>query len=150
METTSTKKMSSKKKKRFEKYMQKKIKKEERVVLFEKLSKSSFSSELMKSSRNLGRGKNTMKERLRRAFHERRRGMTQSDPDVPLFVNSEDSVDDVLNNHMNTDISTSNLSVPVKRSQEIQPARIELPVCEEEQAIMETINQNFVKTFNVP
>ncbi|CAG8619606.1 10750_t:CDS:10, partial [Cetraspora pellucida] len=41
-------------------------------------------------------------------------------------------------------------NVPVKRSQEIQPARIELPVCEEEQAIMETINQNFVKTFNVP
>ncbi|CAG8456674.1 4925_t:CDS:10 [Dentiscutata erythropus] len=139
----STKKMSSKKKKRFEKYVQKKNKKEERVALLEKLSKSSFSSELMKSSKNLGRGKDTMKERLRRAFYEKRLGIAQSDPDVPLFVNNdgdndtdednvnggnvdegnvdegnvdegsidEGSVDETLNNHMNTDARTSNLPI---------------------------------------
>ncbi|CAG8627079.1 1193_t:CDS:2, partial [Racocetra fulgida] len=37
-----------------------------------------------------------------------------SDPDVPLFVNSEDSVDDVLNDHVNTNTNTSNLSIHQK------------------------------------
>ncbi|RIA89599.1 P-loop containing nucleoside triphosphate hydrolase protein [Glomus cerebriforme] len=80
------KKMSSKKKKRLEKYIEKKIKKEERVMLIEKLSKTSFSSELMKSSKNLGRGKETMRERLRKAYNEKRLGLPQSDLSVPLFV----------------------------------------------------------------
>ena len=43
---------------------EKKIKKEERVMLIEKLSKSSFSSEFMKSSRNLGRGVRTKRIQL--------------------------------------------------------------------------------------
>jgi len=34
--------------------------------------------------------------------------------------------------------------IPVKRSQETQEARMELPICAEEQIIMETINNNSV------
>ncbi|CAB4420840.1 unnamed protein product [Rhizophagus irregularis] len=88
------KKMSSKKKKRLKKYIEKKIKKEERVMLIEKLSKSSFSSELMKSSKNLGRRKETMKERLRKAYNEKRLRLPQSDLSVPLFVNEREEDED--------------------------------------------------------
>ncbi|KAF0428702.1 P-loop containing nucleoside triphosphate hydrolase protein [Gigaspora margarita] len=245
----STKKMSSKKRKRFEKYVQKKIKKEERTVLLEKLSKSSFSSELMKSSKSLGRGKDTRKERLRRAFYENRFGMAQSDPGAPLFVSndgdddepikkkkktkksekleflkknplqnyeddsfdSSDSQYDVDKETVNNDILNSVIEkqalsgtsscgkeqsfkewaieqlgiglkssneqvtpnfviqdglditvdscvenddalkyekkafyVPVKRSQEIQLTRMKLPICDDEQAIMEAISENSV------
>ncbi|CAG8530050.1 13771_t:CDS:10, partial [Acaulospora colombiana] len=107
MDETDLKKMSSKKKKRFERFLLKKQKKEERNVLLEQLSKSSFSSELMKSSRNLGRKKDTMKEKLHRAFHERRLGLPQSDPSVPLFVDQESAdtrtnLDKDTSNHKNT------------------------------------------------
>ncbi|GET03929.1 P-loop containing nucleoside triphosphate hydrolase protein [Rhizophagus clarus] len=113
------KKMSSKKKKRLKKYIEKKIKKEERVMLIEKLSKSSFSSELMKSSKNLGRRKETMKERLRKAYNEKRLGLPQSDLSVPLFVNEreekeeEEKEDHVMNGNgakFIEDNSPSNLS----------------------------------------
>ncbi|KAL1923687.1 uncharacterized protein VTP21DRAFT_8667 [Calcarisporiella thermophila] len=81
--------MSQKKKKRLEKYIEKKLKKEERVVLFEKLSKSAWSSELMKSSKEIGRPKETMREKLRRAVNEQKSGLPLSNPDVPLFKEVE-------------------------------------------------------------
>ncbi|RUS33841.1 hypothetical protein BC938DRAFT_483570 [Jimgerdemannia flammicorona] len=86
-------KMTSKKKKRLEKYIAAKLKKEERVVLMEKLSMSSWSSDLMKSSKTLGRPKETNRERLRRALGERRAGLPISDPSVRLFVSERDAGD---------------------------------------------------------
>ncbi|KAJ3568750.1 hypothetical protein NP233_g5510 [Leucocoprinus birnbaumii] len=58
---------SSKKKKRLEKYIDKKLKKEERILIFEKLAKSQngVSSSLLQSSSTLGSGKTlTHEERL--------------------------------------------------------------------------------------
>ncbi|CAG8438610.1 8712_t:CDS:2 [Ambispora leptoticha] len=73
---------------------QKKLKKEERVNMLEKLSKSSFSSNLMKSSRRLGQRRDTMREKLRRALYEEKMGLPQSDPNVPLFTEQADAQKD--------------------------------------------------------
>ncbi|TPX36362.1 hypothetical protein SmJEL517_g01520 [Synchytrium microbalum] len=47
-------KITSKKRKRLEKFIEQSLKKEERVRLIEKLSKQHFSSDLLKSSKNIG------------------------------------------------------------------------------------------------
>ncbi|PPQ66256.1 hypothetical protein CVT24_007274 [Panaeolus cyanescens] len=63
----SESKWSSKKKRRLEKYIEKKLKKEERVVIFEKLAKTqaSLPSALLQSSSTLGSGKlSTHQERI--------------------------------------------------------------------------------------
>ncbi|KAJ1923812.1 putative ATP-dependent RNA helicase DHR1 [Tieghemiomyces parasiticus] len=81
-------KLSIKKQRRLEKYIEKKLKKEERVTLIEKLATSSFGSAHLRSSRSLGYGlgKETLRERLRRAAMETRDGLPRSDPSVPLLV----------------------------------------------------------------
>ncbi|KAG5458955.1 MAG: hypothetical protein BJ554DRAFT_729, partial [Olpidium bornovanus] len=88
--------MSRKKKKRLEAYILKKLKKEERIKLFEKLSKSTFHSELMKSTKTLGNAvgiwavvKETTRERLKRALYEERAGFAASDPSVRLVIERE-------------------------------------------------------------
>ncbi|CAG8615222.1 8375_t:CDS:10 [Paraglomus brasilianum] len=106
------KKMSSKKKKRLDNYIKKKLKKEERVVLLEKLSKSSFWSEDMKSSKHIGQGA------AAKTLPEKSQDANGSKPKKMAFY------------------------VPVSRDPEIQKARMELPICREEQLIMETINEN--------
>ncbi|KAI9140458.1 P-loop containing nucleoside triphosphate hydrolase protein [Paraphysoderma sedebokerense] len=77
-------KMTAKKRKRLEAYIAKKLKKEERVDLFQKLSHSSFESELLKSSARIGQKHDTAKDKLRRALHEERLGFQRSDPSVRL------------------------------------------------------------------
>nr|CAG8440501.1 12065_t:CDS:10 [Entrophospora candida] len=204
--------MSSKKKKRFEKYLEKKLKKEERVDLFEKLSKSSYSSNLMKSSKDLGRKKETRKEKL--ALKYGKHGIDEEESISPPFKKKHKSINSATvdmvgeksknainefkttvkqaeeiqatrlkninhataymaeerNKHTNnnkpktsvkkteninnatTDMAEENnkdlvkkaFYIPVERSEEIQTARMELPICGEEQIIMETISQNSV------
>ncbi|CAG8609972.1 4806_t:CDS:10, partial [Paraglomus occultum] len=92
----------------------KKLKKEERVVLLEKLSKSSFWSEDMKSSKHLGQG--------------------TAAKILPEKITPEDAND--------SKPKKMAFYVPVSRDPEIQKARMELPICREEQLIMETINEN--------
>jgi len=82
-------KMSSKKKKRLEKYIEQKLKKDARVGLLEKLSTSSWSSDLLLSSRKLGQQKETMREKLRRALNEEKAGIRSEDSDVSLLVETE-------------------------------------------------------------
>ena len=79
-------KISNTKRKRLERYIEKKLKKEERVDLMKKLSVSSneYDSVLMKSSKTLGTGKESLRERLRRAFNEERAGLPLSDPSLSL------------------------------------------------------------------
>ncbi|KAJ2884535.1 putative ATP-dependent RNA helicase DHR1 [Coemansia aciculifera] len=81
----------SKKEKRFEKFVEKQVKKEERVVLMEKLSSSSWKSNLMRSSKTLGRLSETKREKLHRAAIEEKLGMARSDPSVRLYVSERDS-----------------------------------------------------------
>ncbi|KAJ1820064.1 putative ATP-dependent RNA helicase DHR1 [Coemansia sp. RSA 2675] len=81
----------SKKEKRFEKFVEKQVKKEERVVLLEKLSSSSWKSNLMRSSKTLGRMSETKREKLHRAAMEEKLGMARSDPSVRLYVSERDA-----------------------------------------------------------
>ncbi|KAI3659643.1 hypothetical protein MP638_004378 [Amoeboaphelidium occidentale] len=78
-------KMSSKKRKRLEKYIERKLKKEERVNLLEKLAESSVDSNLLRSSRTLGNGKQTAKERVKRAFELEKAGMLEEDAYAELY-----------------------------------------------------------------
>ncbi|KAJ3085871.1 hypothetical protein HK102_013732, partial [Quaeritorhiza haematococci] len=83
-------KINSKKKKRLEKFIEKQLKKEERKMLLEKLSKDRFeSSELLRSSKTIGRTKLTMRERLRQTLMEERSGLAATDKDSRLFVEKE-------------------------------------------------------------
>ncbi|KAJ1945886.1 putative ATP-dependent RNA helicase DHR1, partial [Linderina pennispora] len=81
----------STKQKRFEKYVEKQVKKEQRAQLIEKLSQSTWKSDLMKSSKNLGRTKETKREKLQRAVLEEKLGMARSDPSVRLYVSERDA-----------------------------------------------------------
>ncbi|KAJ2206562.1 putative ATP-dependent RNA helicase DHR1, partial [Coemansia sp. RSA 521] len=82
----------SKKEKRFGKFVEKQVKKEERVALLEKLSTSTWKSSLMRSSKTLGRIE-TRREKLHRAVTEERLGMARSDPNVRLYVSERDPED---------------------------------------------------------
>ncbi|KAJ3185761.1 ATP-dependent RNA helicase dhx37 [Gaertneriomyces sp. JEL0708] len=84
-----TGKMTSKKKKRLEKFIEKQLKKEERVKLLEKLSEDKFESELLRSSKRLGQTKLTKKQKLRQALLEERAGIQSSDTGVRLVVEKE-------------------------------------------------------------
>ncbi|KAI9482296.1 putative ATP-dependent RNA helicase DHR1 [Coemansia sp. RSA 989] len=79
----------SKKQKRFEKFVEKQVKKEERVSLLEKLSTSTWKSSLMRSSKTLGRS-DTRREKLQRALTEEKLGLARSDPSVRLYVSERD------------------------------------------------------------
>ncbi|KAJ2881129.1 putative ATP-dependent RNA helicase DHR1, partial [Coemansia asiatica] len=81
----------SRKEKRFEKFVEKQVKKEERAALIEKLGKSTWRNGLMKSSKTLGRKTETKKERLLRAATEEKLGMARSDTDIRLFVSERDA-----------------------------------------------------------
>lgn len=52
-------------------------------------SKSSWSSDLLKSSKNIGRSKQTMREQLKQAVLEEKAGLKISNDDVPLLVEHE-------------------------------------------------------------
>ncbi|KAF1835235.1 P-loop containing nucleoside triphosphate hydrolase protein [Decorospora gaudefroyi] len=68
-------KMSGKKKKRLDKYIDTKIKKEENLALLKKLASQKVDTSLFQSSKKLGRGPETKRETLRRAFAESRAGI---------------------------------------------------------------------------
>ncbi|KAI9482833.1 MAG: P-loop containing nucleoside triphosphate hydrolase protein, partial [Benjaminiella poitrasii] len=81
--------MSKKKKKKLEKYIEQKLKKEARVGLLEKLSTASWSSDLLKSSKLLGRSGQTLREQLKQTLMEQKAGMTPTHTDVPLLIEKE-------------------------------------------------------------
>ncbi|ESZ97799.1 hypothetical protein SBOR_1808 [Sclerotinia borealis F-4128] len=68
-------KISGKKAKRLEKYIETKLRKDENRILIEKLSKSKEEGGLYESSKKLGQGALTRRERLARALKERERGV---------------------------------------------------------------------------
>ncbi|PWW78131.1 P-loop containing nucleoside triphosphate hydrolase protein [Tuber magnatum] len=69
--------MSGKKLKRFNKYIENKLRKEEKVEIMAKLAAgaSSMDTGLLRSTRDLGRGRETKKERVRRAVREVKAGI---------------------------------------------------------------------------
>ncbi|TPX56540.1 hypothetical protein PhCBS80983_g04488 [Powellomyces hirtus] len=84
-----TGKMTSKKKKRLEKFIEKQLKKEERVSLLKKLGETQFSSGLLRSSKAFGQTKLTAREKLRQALLEERAGIARSDKSINLTVEKE-------------------------------------------------------------
>ncbi|KAL7272160.1 putative ATP-dependent RNA helicase DHR1 [Rhizina undulata] len=69
------KKMSGKKLKRFNKYIETKLKKEEKQELIAKLSETQVDTSLFRSTKMLGAPKETKREMLRRALAEERAGI---------------------------------------------------------------------------
>ncbi|KAI9641197.1 putative ATP-dependent RNA helicase DHR1 [Ciborinia camelliae] len=74
-ELTGDNKISGKKAKRLEKYIDTKLRKDENRILIEKLSKRKEEGGLYESSKKLGQGALTRRERLARALKERERGI---------------------------------------------------------------------------
>ncbi|ORY10527.1 P-loop containing nucleoside triphosphate hydrolase protein [Clohesyomyces aquaticus] len=67
--------MSAKKKKRLNKYIDTKLKKEENLALLKKLTATKVDTTLFQSSRRLGTGDETKREKMRRAMAERQAGI---------------------------------------------------------------------------
>ncbi|PSN70752.1 pre-mRNA-splicing factor ATP-dependent RNA helicase PRP16 [Corynespora cassiicola Philippines] len=78
-------KMSSKKKKRLDKYIDTKLKKEENLALLKKLAAQKVDTTLFQSSKKLGSGEDTKREKLRRALAERRAGVDVEKNEGLLF-----------------------------------------------------------------
>ncbi|ORY39245.1 P-loop containing nucleoside triphosphate hydrolase protein [Neocallimastix californiae] len=86
--------MTSKKRKRFEKFVERQIKKENRIKMIEKLSKGTFTEySLLQSSKHLGRGKETTKEKLRNALNQQRAGIAVDD-NIKLYTERKEYNDD--------------------------------------------------------
>jgi len=79
-------KISGKKAKRLEKYIETKLKKDENRELLQKVAKSTTDTSLYQSSRKLGQGRETKRERLGRALKDRQAGIDiDGDNDEVLF-----------------------------------------------------------------
>ncbi|KAI9270879.1 P-loop containing nucleoside triphosphate hydrolase protein [Sporodiniella umbellata] len=65
------------------------MKKEARTGLLEKLSTSSWSSDLLKSSKLIGRSGQTLREQLHQAMLEQKAGITPTNEDVPLLIEKD-------------------------------------------------------------
>ncbi|KAJ3230656.1 ATP-dependent RNA helicase dhx37 [Chytriomyces hyalinus] len=105
-------KLTSKKRKRLEKFIQSQLKKEERVKLVKKLGDQHLEDsvgDLLKSSKALGSGKQTAKEKLRQSLKEHRIGIPISDPNSRLFVQHEQGGNDyeTYDDYMDEDNSDS-------------------------------------------
>ncbi|KAI7902923.1 P-loop containing nucleoside triphosphate hydrolase protein [Cokeromyces recurvatus] len=81
--------MSKKKRRKLEKYIEQKLKKEARTGLLEKLSTASWSSDLLKSSKLIGRSGQTLREQLKQTLMEQKAGLTPTHTDVPLLIEKE-------------------------------------------------------------
>lgn len=84
--TDKENKLSKTKQKRLDKFIEKKLKKEERVNLLKSIATSSIESELFHSSKTLGQGKETFKQQLKTAFRCEKAGLQTKDHRVPLLV----------------------------------------------------------------
>jgi ATP-dependent RNA helicase DHX37/DHR1 len=82
-------KISGKKAKRLEKYIETKLKKDENKELLEKVAKSTTDTSLFQSSRKLGQGRETKRERLDRALKDKKAGIDiDGDNDEVFFETS--------------------------------------------------------------
>ncbi|KAI9727172.1 MAG: putative ATP-dependent RNA helicase DHR1 [Chrysothrix sp. TS-e1954] len=100
---------SSKKKKRLEKYIDGKLKKDENHALIKKLSQQKVDTGLLKSSKKLGRGHVSRRERFEQALNERRAGI------------SDDWHEEALYEKAGTLRTSPRPSVPGEQSHEVLP-----------------------------
>ncbi|KAL0088354.1 P-loop containing nucleoside triphosphate hydrolase protein [Phycomyces blakesleeanus] len=81
--------LSKKKQKKLNNYIDQKLKKEAREGLMSKLAVSSWSSDLLKSSKLIGRSAQTLREKLRQSMLEQKAGMDVTNTDIRLVVEKE-------------------------------------------------------------
>jgi len=81
----STAVISGKKKKRLDKYIDNKLKKEENLALIKKLAAQKVDTSLLLSSKKVGRGGESARERLERALREKEQGINLEANDAILF-----------------------------------------------------------------
>ncbi|GAW19015.1 hypothetical protein ANO14919_084990 [Xylariales sp. No.14919] len=111
-------KMSSKKAKRLEKYIDKKLAKDENRALLEKLAANKIDTSLFASSRHLGTAKETKREMMSRALRERAAGISQSDENI-LFEPRTDPMDDSEDEDSKSDSSMLNDAGLVQRNEQV-------------------------------
>ncbi|CDS09619.1 hypothetical protein LRAMOSA10979 [Lichtheimia ramosa] len=102
-------KMTKKKRERMERYIQKKLKKDTMVKLMDQLSESKWSSDLLRSSKTIGRPKQSAREQLRQAFLEQKAGVNITDTsNARLLVEKEiEEEEEENNNNQTTTIASS-------------------------------------------
>ncbi|ODQ65758.1 P-loop containing nucleoside triphosphate hydrolase protein [Nadsonia fulvescens var. elongata DSM 6958] len=82
-------KVSRSKRKRLEKYVEKQLKREERQVLLKKLGESTFDTSLLKSSKTLGSGRDTKKEKIMEALALEQKGLGNDETAEILYEERE-------------------------------------------------------------
>lgn len=88
-------KISSKKRKRLDKYVDNKLRKDENSEILKKLAANKVDTSLLQSSKDLGRRRETKRERFGRALRERQAGIdVDGDGDAVLFERRRDVGDD--------------------------------------------------------
>ncbi|KAI0540169.1 P-loop containing nucleoside triphosphate hydrolase protein [Xylaria digitata] len=110
-------KMSSKKAKRLEKYIDKKLAKDENRVLLAQLAANKIDTSLFASSRNLGTAKETKREMMSRALRERAAGISQIDEDI-LFEPRAEPIHDSENEDSKSDDPMENDAELLRRNKE--------------------------------
>ncbi|KAF8427303.1 P-loop containing nucleoside triphosphate hydrolase protein [Tirmania nivea] len=83
-------KMTSKKAKRLKKYIENKLRKEETNALLAKLAETKVDTSLFVSARDIGKAKETKKEKIQRALKEMERGLTGTGAEEVLFVKRQE------------------------------------------------------------
>ncbi|KAF2156273.1 P-loop containing nucleoside triphosphate hydrolase protein [Myriangium duriaei CBS 260.36] len=109
--------MSSKKKKRLEHYIDTKLRKEQNQELIKKLASQSVDTSLLRSSKNLGRQKDTKREALSRALQETAQGINEDLNAKLLFEDrAEKPIDDPADSEEDDEESGEEVSVPPTRA----------------------------------
>ncbi|RPB05677.1 P-loop containing nucleoside triphosphate hydrolase protein [Choiromyces venosus 120613-1] len=121
--------MSGKKLKRFNKYMENKLKKEEKVEIMAKLAAgaSSMDTGLLRSTKELGRGRETKKERVRRAVRE-----------VKAGIAGEESRGVVFEERVFRDATELEAVVTPEHQEAMQSVKVEAEVKVEEKPVEKT------------
>lgn len=120
-------KMSSKKAKRLEKYIDKKLAKDENRALLAQLAANKIDTSLFVSSRNLGTAKETKREMMSRALRERAAGIPQTDESI-LFETRPEPMDDSEDEDLDDENPSERKGdLPQKGSQVMQPKETNVP-----------------------
>ncbi|KAI0865784.1 DEAH-box RNA helicase [Xylaria cubensis] len=111
-------KMSSKKAKRLEKYIDKKLAKDENRALLAQLAANKIDTSLFASSRHLGAAKETKREMMSRALRERAAGIAQNDESI-LFEHRTEPMDELEDRGSESEDSFVGESELLRRNKEV-------------------------------
>ncbi|KAJ3560063.1 hypothetical protein NPX13_g9434 [Xylaria arbuscula] len=120
-------KMSSKKAKRLEKYIDKKLAKDENRALLAQLAANKIDTSLFASSRNLGTAKQTKREMMSRALRERAAGIPHTDQSILFETRPEPMDDSDEDDSGDENLSVRKNELPPQDGEAIQPGKTTVP-----------------------